>query len=131
MQPTLIVSLAACACADGSVIMDTTCELGECLGVEGVCEERCAEFDGLASTFETEDDEVPVPDCDTFCTRVLVNDCELGCDTLFSQCLKPTRCEPPAAAFWRCVEQQAVLSCVDNAVRIEGCDVSNNLFCEK
>lgn len=124
--------MATCVCGDGSVILDTTCELGECLSLEAVCEDRCEEFEGFSSGFGSSDDEVPIPDCDTFCTRVLVNDCELGCDTLFSQCLKPTTCRPEAAAFWRCAEQQAVLSCVDNAVRIEGCDFSEgNLLCDK
>ncbi|NUP08323.1 MAG: hypothetical protein HOW73_19910 [Polyangiaceae bacterium] len=116
--------MAGCACGDGSVILDTTCELGECLPVEDVCADRCEEFEGAVFAFGTETDEVAIPNCDTFCARVLVNDCELGCDTLFSHCLKPSSCDAAAAAFWRCVTEDAVMSCVDNAVRIERCDAS-------
>lgn len=123
--------MAGCACGDGSVILDTTCELGECLAVEDVCADRCADFDGPMVAFATEDDAVAIPNCDTFCTRVLVNGCELGCDTLFSSCLRPSTCDAAAAAFWRCVTEDAVLSCVDNAVRVERCDATALGLCQK
>jgi hypothetical protein len=123
--------MAGCSCGDGTVILDTTCELGECIPVEEVCADRCADRGGPIVGFGSEDDEVPVPNCDTFCTRLFVNDCELGCDTLFSSCLKPSNCDQAASRFWRCVTEDAVLSCDDNALVIEGCDGSALGLCEK
>ena len=35
-----------------------------------------------------------------------------------------------AATFWRCVTEEAVMSCVDNAVRIERCDASALGLCQ-
>lgn len=122
--------MAGCACGDGSVILDTTCELGECLPIEQVCNERCEAFEGAVSAFGTPDDIVPIPNCDTFCSRVVVNGCELGCDTLFSECVAPSSCDQAAATFWRCVTEEAVMSCVDNAVRIERCDASALGLCQ-
>jgi hypothetical protein len=60
-----------------------------------------------------------------------VNGCELGCDTLFSDCLKPSSCSAAAAQFWRCATDEAVITCNDNAVRIVGCDASALAVCDK
>ena len=122
--------MAGCACGDGSVILDTTCELGECLPLEKVCADRCEPFEGAVVAFGTPDDVVPIPNCDTFCSRVLVNGCELGCETLFSECVPPTTCDQAAASFWQCVTEEAVLSCVDNAVRVERCDATALGLCQ-
>jgi hypothetical protein len=61
---------------------------------------------------------------------LLLNGCELGCETLFSECLPPTNCSNAAKAFWDCVTSEAVFSCRDNAVRVEGCDTSDLAFCD-
>ncbi|MFO0554769.1 MAG: hypothetical protein U0271_40705 [Polyangiaceae bacterium] len=122
--------MVGCACIDGSVVLDTTCVSGECQPPESTCAERCKDFGGAASAFATEDDQVAIPDCDTFCTRVEINGCKLGCDTLFSKCEAPSSCSPAAAAFWQCATQTAVLSCVDNSVRIEGCDSTTLGVCD-
>jgi hypothetical protein len=123
--------MAGCVCGDDSVILDTTCELGKCGDVAKLCDDRCAGFDGVKKTFQSEDDEVPLPNCETFCTRLLVNGCELGCSTLFTECLVPTSCSQAAAAYWQCATEHGVISCIDNAVRIEKCDSSAVEMCEK
>jgi hypothetical protein len=122
--------MVGCACGDGSVVLDTTCELGKCLPPEEVCADRCADFGGPKSAFASDDDEVPVPGCDTLCTRLQINGCELGCDTLFSTCRTPSTCSPAAASFWRCVTENAVISCEDNAAHITGCDATAYGLCE-
>ncbi|HTJ82977.1 MAG TPA: hypothetical protein VL400_14755 [Polyangiaceae bacterium] len=122
--------MVGCACNDGSVVLDSTCELGKCLAPEKVCNDRCDGHDGAKSAFTSDDDEVPVPDCDTFCTRLEINGCPLGCDTLFSQCKTPTTCDPAAAAFWQCVTEDAVIDCNADGARITGCDVSEYGLCQ-
>lgn len=123
--------MVACACGDNSVILDTTCESGDCQPPESVCNDRCAAFGGPLRAFATDDDEVPVPACDTFCRRLDTNGCELGCDTLFSECLAPQGCSPEASAFWNCIVTDAVLTCQDNFVRAEGCDSTSMGVCSK
>jgi hypothetical protein len=122
--------MAVCACTDGSIILDTTCEKGSCLPSEKVCPERCQPYGGAARSFATANDEVPIPACDTFCARLDANGCELGCDTLFSQCLTPGQCDAGAAAFWKCVVTEGVMTCEDNYVRVEGCDGTSMGLCE-
>ncbi len=116
--------MVGCACTDGSVVLDTTCERGECLPPEELCRERCDLYGGPARAVVTPSDEVPVPGCDTFCSRLQVNGCELGCDTLFTTCLTPSSCSEAAAAFWRCAVNEAVITCEDNSVHVQGCDAS-------
>jgi len=124
--------MVGCKCADESVVFDTTCELGACRDSQAVCDEVCAGFGGpTGGVVESIDDEVPIPDCQTFCTRLLVNDCDLGCETLFSNCLVPSSCSEAAGRFWQCATEQAVISCEDNAVRIVGCDASDLAVCDK
>jgi len=123
--------MAVCACTDGSVILDTTCESGSCRPSEQVCPERCEPYGGAARSFESFDDEVPIPACDTFCARLGANGCELGCDTLFSQCLAPGACSAEAAGFWKCVVTEGVMTCEDNYVRVEGCDATTMGICNK
>jgi hypothetical protein len=113
--------MAACSCNDGSIVLDTTCVLGECRDVAEICDAGCEGLDGVASVFATEGDSVAIGNCDQICARVEINGCELGCDTLFSECLPATTCSQTAAAFWNCVANDAVLSCRDNSVRVEGC----------
>lgn len=119
----------ACRCGDGSVIVDTTCQLGECLDESAVCDDRCADFEGVSAVVASADDNVAIPHCDTFCTRAEINGCELGCDTFFSQCLVPSACSAPAAAYWECVAAQGVMTCGDNALRITNCDASELALC--
>ncbi len=123
--------MAVCACSDGSIVLDTTCESGRCVPSEQVCPERCEPYGGASRSFATTDDEVPVPACDTFCARLGANGCELGCDTLFSACVSPGECSPEATSFWKCVVTQGVITCEDNAVRVEGCDGTMMGVCEK
>ena len=122
--------MVGCACNDGSVVLDSTCELGKCLAAEKVCNDRCADYDGAKSAFATDDDQVPVPDCDTFCTRLEINGCGHGCDTLFSQCKTPSKCGPTAASFWQCVTEDAVITCDADGARVVGCDASEYGVCE-
>ena len=121
---------AACLCNDGSAVLDTTCELGSCRDSQALCEERCDSLEGLASVIESSTDEVALPQCEQICARVEINGCELGCDTLFSECVPPTSCSDAAKSFWDCVASDAVFSCRDNAVRVEGCDTNKLAFCE-
>jgi hypothetical protein len=121
--------MAACICKDGSLALDTTCQLGECRGEQAVCDELCEGFDGTESVITSQNDEVPIPNCETFCTRLSINGCELGCDTLFSECLTPTTCGA-AKAVWDCLVDDAVFTCIDNAVHISGCDLGGFALCE-
>jgi hypothetical protein len=123
--------MVACACADGSAMLDTTCSRGHCGSPDEICLDRCEPFGGLIGTLATADDEVAVPGCDTFCTRLDIHGCELGCDTLFSACRAPSSCSEGAGAFWQCVVNDAVLTCIDNAVRVERCEVSQLGICDK
>jgi hypothetical protein len=123
--------MVGCACTDGSIIFDTTCRKGNCVAPQDICPDRCAPYGGPSVAFATEDDEVPVPACDTFCARLDTNGCELGCDTLFSTCLAPTECSSDAAAFWKCIVTEGVMTCEDNYVRVEGCDGSKMSLCTK
>jgi hypothetical protein len=113
--------MAACFCADGSVVLDTTCERGDCLPVSDLCLERCEPYGGPASAFGTPGDVVPIPACDTFCDRLEVNGCELGCSMLFSACVEATTCDAAAQRFWDCVVERGKLSCDELALRVEGC----------
>lgn len=122
--------MAGCVCDDDSVFLDTTCELGECRPTADVCAERCEGFGGVRSTFESLNDEVPLPNCELLCSRLLVNGCELGCSTLFTECLVPSNCSQDAGAFWQCATERGVISCLDNAVRIEGCAPKASVMCE-
>ena len=94
-----------------------------------MCDELCAGFDGTESIITSANDEVAVPDCDTFCTRLSINGCELGCDTLFSECVTPSTCGA-ASAVWDCLIDDAVFTCIDNAVHISGCDLGGFALCE-
>ncbi len=123
--------MAACTCGDGSVVLDTTCELGDCLSVDEVCSARCEPFEGVSGALATEDDQVPLPSCDTFCTRLSVNGCELGCDTVFSACLAPSGCGADGSSFWSCVAEDAVITCEENVVRVQGCDATELELCQK
>lgn len=122
--------MVGCACGDGSLVLDTTCELGECLAIDDVCQDRCKDFEGVKGSFATEDDEVPIPNCDSFCSRLAINGCELGCETLFSACLTPSTCGS-AVALWDCINQDGVITCDDNAVRVVGCDTDALAACKK
>lgn len=121
---------AACTCNDGSVILDTSCALGKCRDVNELCEERCDSLQGVASVKESETDEVALLHCEEFCARIEINDCALGCETLFSECLAPSSCSDAAKQYWDCVASSAVITCRDNAVQIEGCDPALLAFCE-
>jgi hypothetical protein len=123
--------MAACSCTDGSVVLDTTCQRGVCAGVQDVCLERCEPYGGPKSAFGTPNDVVPIPACDTFCDRLRVNDCELGCPMLFSECVEPLSCDLAATQFWDCVVERGKLSCSDLALRIEGCGEEPTGLCSQ
>jgi hypothetical protein len=122
--------MAGCACADGSIVLDTTCERGACVEVTPLCEERCRERGGPASAFATDDDVLAVPGCATLCDRIAIHGCELGCETLVSSCEEPSTCDPVARAFWECAVERAVIGCDDGAVVVEGCDTTAYGLCE-
>lgn len=121
--------MVACLCGDGSVVVDTTCELGECLDQTAVCDARCADYEGTTKVVASADDNVAIPECETFCTRAQINGCDLACDTFMSQCLPPSTCDAAAASYWSCVVSQGVMSCEDNALRITNCDAADLALC--
>jgi hypothetical protein len=123
--------MVGCACGDGSLALDTTCVSGECRPQAEVCAELCAENDGVVGQFTTPDDRVPVPGCETFCTRLQINGCELGCDTLFSECVESSTCDATATSFWGCIVNEAVITCDDNVARVEGCDLNELSLCSE
>jgi len=121
--------MVACLCGDGSLALDTTCELGKCLDEQTVCDDRCDGFDGVQGFAASDNDEVAIPSCDSFCQRLSINGCELGCDTVFSACLTPSSCGS-VVGLWDCIVNEAVITCDDNTVRIEGCDASTLGLCQ-
>ena len=122
--------MAMCACADGSILIDTTCELGECRPEADVCAERCEPFEGVGSVYASADDRPAVPHCSDLCTRARIHGCELGCDTFFSACETPVSCDPETAGLWECITQRGVFECNDNTLRVTGCEPTALGVCE-
>lgn len=112
-----------CACADKSFMIDSTCELGECIAADKVCADRCEDFGGLSSFVATKDDDVAIPACDVLDQRMYVNGCKIGTDLLSSTCEPDdVDCSIVGDAFWSCVVGRGVLACKKGALRVTGCE---------
>lgn len=119
-----------CTCGDGSRIADTTCENGSCREASSMCEDRCADFEGVAGVATSVSDTLAVPACSALCLRIRVNGCDLGCDVLTSECVpSDDTCDEAASRFWSCVIGEGVMSCDDGALRIQGCEDEIPSFC--
>ncbi|MFO0619166.1 MAG: hypothetical protein U0414_41640 [Polyangiaceae bacterium] len=114
--------MAVCACADKSFMIDSTCELGECLDADAVCADRCEDFGGVLSTVATKDDDAAIPACGVLDQRMYVNGCKIGVDLLASTCEEDgLDCGLVASDFWGCVVGRGILACKRGALRVEGC----------
>lgn len=114
--------MVVCACNDQSFMIDSTCELGECLDAEEVCADRCSESDGLASVLATKDDDAAIPACEVLGKRMFVNGCKIGTELIASTCEEDDiDCSLIADEFWSCVVGRGILGCRRGALRVEGC----------
>jgi hypothetical protein len=114
--------MVACACNDGSFMIDSTCELGKCLSSDSVCADRCSPFMGVKTLVATQNDNVAIPGCDALAERMQINRCGEGTELIASECQATNvDCSPQASSFWKCVIEAGVISCKRGALRVEGC----------
>ena len=114
--------MVACACNDGSFMIDSTCEVGKCQPSDQICTDRCLPFMGLKTFVATQNDDVAIPQCDALGERMLVNKCGEGTELIASNCESMNvQCSSAASSFWKCVVEAAVLSCKRGALHVDGC----------
>lgn len=114
--------MVVCSCNDTSFMIDSTCELGECIGADTICADRCKDSEGLASVVATKDDDVAIPACEVLGQRMYVNGCKIGTELVASTCEEDdVDCSIIAGDFWSCVVGRGILSCKRGALRVEGC----------
>lgn len=121
--------MVVCSCNDGSFMIDSTCELGECIDDASICADRCEDYEGTKGTLETPDDDVGIPACDLLGQRMFVNGCKIDEELLASTCQEDDLdCSFTASEFWSCVVGRGILACKRGALRVEGCsDVTPEL----
>lgn len=115
--------MVVCSCGDKSFMIDSTCELGECVAAETVCKDRCEDYDGVSSILTTKTDDVAIPACDILDQRMYVNGCKIGADLVSSTCeADDVDCSLLGDEFWNCVVGRGILSCKRGALRVDGCE---------
>jgi hypothetical protein len=120
-----------CSCGDGSRFLETTCESGQCQDSAKFCDDRCAEFEGVASVVESTDDVLAMPACNAFCLRIRVNGCDQGCEAVTSECVaSDDTCAEATTRFWRCMTENATMECDEGVLRMRGCSDEIPAFCE-
>jgi hypothetical protein len=116
--------IAVCQCKDQSFMLDSACESGKCVDPAQICADRCADFDGVAQVVSASGDTFAIPSCEVLDDRMYINGCKEGVDLFATTCeTSGSTCGPESQTFWKCIEGEAILSCVKGALHATGCKV--------